>query len=154
MNQDRTESHTYSVTETTHHVPAAYWLNKHFWFDEYDRVKANPEWFDDGAYTIIDVRFDRDQAPNESKWNPDGRSIWLTIRSNYELDFPRDHPHHAESQSECSTSESYLTKTETLLHDLGHKYATHEVIDARLHEDNDGVSVTVSERIREHNVPR
>ena len=147
MDEQETTTHTYSVTETIHHIPEIYWLNKHFWFEDYDRVEENPELFTTEEYTITGVRFDADETPNDSPANPDGRSIWLTIRSDYEMDLPQDNPHHARSLGECSSSDSYLTKTETLLEHLGYDYETHEVLEVELADDRDGLYVTVCERV-------
>lgn len=147
MDREEVTEYTYSVRETTHHVPAIFWLNKHIWFDDYERVREHPEWFNTDDYTIIDVRYDLDESPNESAGNPDGRCIWLTIRHDYETDFPPDHSHHASSLAECSTHDGYLTKTETILEHLGYSYDTHEVLGVRLAEDNDGLHVTVCERV-------
>lgn len=147
MDPDKTITHTYTVTETTHHVPAIYWLNEHYWLDNYERVKNNPDVFDIDKCTIMGVRFDPNETPNESDGNPDGRSIWLTIRYNYEMELPPDNPHHAGSLAECSTGDSNLTKTETILEHLGYSYETHEVVGVRLDENKDGLRVTVCERI-------
>ena len=102
MDHNEPSTHTYSVTETTHHVPALYWLNKHFWFEDYERVKSDADLFDTNAYTITGVRFNPNESPNESKGNPDGKSIWLTVRSDYQTDLPADNPHHASFLGECS----------------------------------------------------
>ena len=147
MDESQWTTHHYSVEESRHHVPGLYWLNKHFWFDDYERVENNPELFDTEQYTIVDVRFDLDESPNESPANPDGRCIWLTIRHDYELELPFDNPHNALSIAECSTHDGYLTKTETLLDHLGYDYDTHEIRAVRLDEDNDGLHVTVCERV-------
>ncbi|MFC6872885.1 hypothetical protein [Halobellus marinus] len=151
------KKHTYSVSEYTHYVPARYWLNKHFWFEDYERVEdlferqergeLNLDILDTDNHTILEVRFDINQTPNESKWNPDGRSIWLSIRADYETDFPSDNPHYAPTLEECSVGDMYLTKTETILNHLGYDYDTHEVIAVRTAEDKDGVYVTVRERL-------
>lgn len=149
MDEGETTDHTYTVTETTHHVPEIYWLNKHFWFDDWERVKNNPEIYDTEAYTITGVRFNPDETPNEGEGNPDGRSIWLRARSDFEMNLDSDNPHHADSKAKCSESDSYLTKTETLLGHLGYSYESHEVINVELNDNNDGLHVTIVERLED-----
>ncbi|WP_156105744.1 hypothetical protein [Halobellus rufus] len=151
------KKHTYSVSEYTHYVPARYWLNKHFWFEDYERIERIFEehgelTFDTlnaEKYTILEARFDPEQTPDESKWNPNGRSIWLSIRADYETDFPSDNPHSASTLEECSVGDMYLTKTETILNHLGYGYDAHEVIAVRTAEDKDGVYVTIRERFHQ-----
>lgn len=111
MDPVETTTHTYTVTENTHYVPEFYWLNKHVWLFPYEQVKENPEMYNEEKATITGVRFDPYQTPDESPGNPDGRSVWLTIRYENEMELPPDHPDHARSVDECSSHDGYLTKT-------------------------------------------
>jgi hypothetical protein len=147
MDGNQSTTHHYSVEKNRHHVPEPYWLNKHFWFDDYERVERNPGLFDTEQYTIVGIQFSLEESPDESPGNPDGRCIWLTVRHTYELDLPSDNAHNTSSIAECSIHDGYLTKTETLLDHLGYEYDTHEVRAVRLDKNNDGLYVTVCERV-------